>query len=106
MRYVSGKDLIIKLITDVGSMGQLQDAGVRGRVGENPVRRLRFNMAIRPAGRRASSTDSETLHFVRKFAGKWQKVDGPVATYLDERDSSATWSRWSRCRTCPGTASR
>jgi 3-isopropylmalate/(R)-2-methylmalate dehydratase large subunit len=92
-KYVAGKDLIIKLITDIGVDGanyKTLEFGGKGLANVPVSDRLTVsNMAIEAGGKAGIfPADSETLHFVRKFAkGKWEKVDPDQdANYIDGRD--------------------
>ncbi len=92
-RYVSGKDLIIQLITDIGVDGanyKTLEFGGKGLANFPVSDRLTVsNMAVEAGGKAGIfPADSETLHFAHKFAkGKWEKVDPDQdASYIEVRD--------------------
>jgi 3-isopropylmalate/(R)-2-methylmalate dehydratase large subunit len=90
-KYVMGKDLIIKLITDIGVDGANYKAlefGGKGLAFFPLADRLTVsNMAIEAGGKAGVfPADSETMHFARSHArGKFSPVEADSdATYCDE----------------------
>ena len=89
-KYVAGKDLVIKLITDIGVEGanyKTLEFGGKGMAFFPVADRLTVsNMAIE-AGAKAGiwPADSDTMHFVRQHAkGKFEAVDADQgASYLE-----------------------
>jgi len=90
-KYVAGKDMVIKLITDIGVEGANYKAlefGGRGMAFFPVADRLTVsNMAIEAGGKAGIwPADSDTMHFVRQHAkGKFEVVDADQeASYLEE----------------------